>query len=293
MEREQIILKCSQVGFAYSDFSLEDISFEMPKGYIMGVIGRNGSGKTTLVKALLGSIKAEGERYINGISLNEKPADYKSRIGYVFNTNPFPKYWNAMDCGKVYGNYYASFDVGRYRSLLKLYDVPDRLPIKKLSKGQSIRQQLAFALSYDAELYIMDEPNSNLDIEFRDSFYKALRELVSDGTRSIIYVSHLVEEMEQFADHLLWLHKGRIKYCGTIDNLKDTYQVLESDVDLFLDAAGRKEWEQRIVGKRENSNHQELLVSCKLEEVPQEFRDRCRYGDLKEIMYYVERGKVK
>ena len=174
-----------------------------------------------------------------------------------------------------------------------MYDVPERLPIKKLSKGQGIRQQLAFALSYDAELYIMDEPNANLDIGFKDSFYKTLRELVSDGMHSIIYVSHLVEEMEQFADHLLWLHKGRIEYCGSIDNLKDTYQVLESDADFFLDAAGRREWEHRIVGKRENSNHQELLVSCKLEEVPKGFRDRCRYGDLKEIMYYVERGKVK
>ena len=163
--------------------------------------------------------------------------------------------------------------------------------MNRLSQGQQIRQQLAFALSYDAHVYFMDEPTGNLDVEFRDTFYEEIRKLVSDERKSVIYASHLIEEMEHFADYILWLREqngiSRIYFYGTVDELRDRYRIIEAEDEVLGDIPA-----ERIVGGRKETNHNEWLIDVEQYELPASIRECVRYPELKEIMYYVEKGEV-
>lgn len=277
-DEQDVLLKCTNLIKQKGDFCLCGIDFELPRGYILGVIGRNGSGKTTLTRLLSGSyqlieqnaseqdadeqnsdkhkskkhkvnktnISNQSNITLDGISVRQDIVAYKRQIAYVLNETPFPETADAMGVAKVYGHYYDGFDVEKYKGLLKEFEVPEKVVIKKLSKGQQIRQQLAFALSYKAKLYILDEPAANLDVEFRDTFYQYVRQMTEDGMASVIYVSHLVDELEQLADYILWIKAtqpenvcalsekqaniskcGMQKYFGTIDDLREQFQLME------------------------------------------------------------------
>lgn len=308
------LLECKNITKQKGYFTLSDIHFDLEPGYIMGIIGRNGAGKTTLIRTLLGSYKltnpydesygksaeivhmknSRGDVLLSGISLNKHPEKYKENIAYVMNETPFDMSLNPEDNGRIYGSYYKKFHQETYREYLKQFDVP-AIALKKLSKGQQIKQQLAFALSYDAKLFIFDEPAGNLDIEFREEFYCRMRKLTEDGSRSIIYVSHLVEEMEQFADYLLWIQEetdtsgdkwGRQKFFGTLEELREEYQIVESDKNLELLP---EEW---IVGERKREMHTEILVHTGRNNLPEQLRRVSRPAAIREIMYYTE-GEVK
>ena len=296
MELMQPLFQGSHISKQLGEFRLSDIDFTLPAGYIVGVIGRNGSGKTTLIRLLSGIYQADGEAglCLGGVSFHEDIVKYKKQLAFVFNETPFPEMLSARDCARVYGHYYDGFDGKKYEALLREFEVPPKTVITHLSKGQKIRQQLAFALSYEARLYLLDEPAGNLDVEFRDTFYKVVRKMTADGSSSVILVSHLVEEMEQLADYILWLgmqteekqgQRGYQRYFGTTDELKEQFQLLDmSRQELPVTLA------ERIVGSRERNYHQEILVQIEREALPEEIKKRSRYADLKEIMYYSEKG---
>jgi ABC-2 type transport system ATP-binding protein len=285
------IISCMGLGKCIGNFKLEDISFQLEPGYILGVIGRNGSGKTTLLRSLMGSYKLDkGDVVMAGRSISGDTKEYKGQMAYVLNESPFETTITAKEVGRLYGRYYKTFDIDRYIELLSEFDIPLNLAIGAISKGQQIKLQLAFALSYDAKVYFLDEPTGNLDVEFRDTFYKYIREMVSDGTRSVIYATHLVEEMEEFADYILWLeqeeHVGRVKYMGSMEDLRSGYRMVEAD-DSIINLIP----EGLIVGARKREIHKEVLIRVDNGECPKEIQSIWRYPDLKEIMYYVEKAK--
>jgi ABC-2 type transport system ATP-binding protein len=285
------IISCMGLGKCIGNFKLEDISFQLEPGYILGVIGRNGSGKTTLLRSLMGSYKLDkGDVVMAGRSISGDTKEYKEQMAYVLNESPFETTITAKEVGRLYGRYYKTFDIDRYIELLSEFDIPLNLAIGAMSKGQQIKLQLAFALSYDAKVYFLDEPTGNLDVEFRDTFYRYIREMVSDGTRSVIYATHLVEEMEEFADYILWLEQeeqvGRVKYMGSMEDLRSGYRMVEAD-DTIINLIP----EGLIVGDRKRETHKEVLIRVDNGECPKEIQPIWRYPDLKEIMYYVEKAK--
>lgn len=327
------LLSCKNLSKKRDHFMLDGISFDIEPGYIMGVIGRNGCGKTTLLQTLMGSLRLDWEKdrikeidrtrtdiRMDGISILEDIRAYKSQFAYVLNDTPFPKGKSALEIGRIFGAYYDSFDQEQYQIYLKDFEVPHRQALVKLSAGQKIRQQLAFALSYDAKVYFFDEPTGSLDVEFRDMFYQEIRKIVAEGNKSVVYASHLVEEMEEFADYLLWMRKpeddsnrGTQQYFGTIESLRSRYRIVDAVSDRIP-----REW---IVGGRKTEYSQELLVCLpendgvdalvpmdgKREEgfgtpkkreqenkngLIQEITSQGRCADLREIMYYVEKGVI-
>lgn len=280
------LLECRNLKKKKGDFVLQGIDFSVEGGSVVGVIGRNGAGKTTLARLLLGSYRQnEGDISLCGISAGLERKEYKEHLAYVLQETPFPLYMTPRECGLLYGCYYRGFDAGRYRERLSAFGVPEKKQIRKLSAGQQIRHQLAFALSYEAEVYVFDEPGANLDVKFREEFYRIIRKLTETETKTVVYVSHLVDELERLADYILWISEGRQKYFGTLDNLRERYQLIE---------AGRQELEQfpelPAVGARENQMHQEVLVEAERERIPERLREYSRYASLKEIMYYSEKG---
>lgn len=279
---------------------LSDVDFELPSGYVLGVIGRNGSGKTTLMRMLLGSCMPEegGDSFINGVSLREDVVRYKRQVAFVLGDTPFPLLINAEACGELYGHYYDAFDLHKYKKLLQEFEVPQKAMLIRLSKGQMIRQQLAFALSYRANLYLFDEPTANLDVDFRDEFHKYVRQITAREDAGVVYVSHLVDELEQFADYILWLSTGREdptrktttrvslqRYFATMDSLRERFQLIESSREEVPDIR-----DENIVGVRAGKHHQEMLVQVDREQLPDEIQGVSRYASLKELMYYIETG---
>ena len=302
------IFYAKNVSKEFEKFKLENVSFEVQPGSIVGVIGKNGCGKSTLLATLMGIMEVDSKDAkieIDGTSLLSDEKAYKKKITYVFHETPFKDSLSAISIGKYYGRYYDGYDQEKYVSLLEKYELieeygkhlnvsqskKNRKSIGKLSQGQRIRQQLAFALSYDASVYFFDEPTGNLDVEFRDEFYDSIREIVSDENKCVIYASHLVEEMENFADYILWIREkdgvGRAFFFGTLDELRDNYRIISGEKEL-LDKIPK----ELIIGGRINESSKEILIQYEPSKIADEISLNMRYAELKEIMYFVEKEEV-
>jgi ABC-2 type transport system ATP-binding protein len=246
---------------------------------------------------------------IGGACLQKDEKEYKKKIAYVFSELPFMEKISAVSIGKYYGRYYDGFNQKKYEALLKQYGlidfpgVPLRISKSKkdimnasdFSQGQKILLQLAFAQSYDAQVYFFDEPTGNLDVEFRDKFYETIRELAADENKCIIYATHLVEELEHFADYILWLQKKDNTtskfYYGSLDELRDSYRLVSGDKTLL-----ERIPKELVVGGRLSESSNELLIrydETKITaKINHEIRQHMRYAELKEIMYYVQKKEI-
>ncbi len=300
------------VSKTFDKFKLDNISFEVPGGSIVGVIGKNGCGKSILLSVLMGMKESDSTDtgiVIGGACLQKDEKEYKKKIAYVFSELPFMEKISAVSIGKYYGRYYDVFNQKKYEALLKQYGlidfpgVPLRISKSKkdimnasdFSQGQKILLQLAFAQSYDAQVYFFDEPTGNLDVEFRDKFYETIRELAADENKCIIYATHLVEELEHFADYILWLQKKDNStskfYYGSLDELRDSYRLVSGEKALL-----ERIPKELVVGGRLSESSNELLMrydEAKITaKINHEIRQHMRYAELKEIMYYVQKKEI-
>lgn len=280
------------VSKTFDKFKLDNISFEVPGGSIVGVIGKNGCGKSTLLSVLMGMKESDSTDtgiVIGGACLQKDEKEYKKKIAYVFSELPFMEKISAVSIGKYYGRYYDGFNQKKYEALLKQYGLID------FPQGQKILLQLAFAQSYDAQVYFFDEPTGNLDVEFRDKFYETIRELAADENKCIIYATHLVEELEHFADYILWLQKKDNStskfYYGSLDELRDSYRLVSGEKALL-----ERIPKELVVGGRLSESSNELLMrydEAKITaKINHEIRQHMRYAELKEIMYYVQKKEI-
>lgn len=300
------------VSKTFDKFKLDNISFEVPGGSIVGVIGKNGCGKSILLSVLMGMKESDSTDtgiVIGGACLQKDEKEYKKKIAYVFSELPFMEKISAVSIGKYYGRYYDGFNQKKYEALLKQYgliDFPgvplriskskkDIMNVSDFSQGQKILLQLAFAQSYDAQVYFFDEPTGNLDVEFRDKFYETIRELAADENKCIIYATHLVEELEHFADYILWLQKKDNStskfYYGSLDELRDSYRLVSGEKALL-----ERIPKELVVGGRLSESSNELLMrydEAKITaKINHEIRQHMRYAELKEIMYYVQKKEI-
>lgn len=300
------LIQCDHITKRVGNFILRDIHFELEPGYLLGIIGSNGAGKSTLVRVLLGSYplydhvgdytirtkEAEGmaankgDVRIDGFSIKKDPDKYKAELAFILNENPFAMKLSAGENGSLYGSCYDGFDGGRYAKLCEQYEVPFRIPLEKLSKGEQIKMQLAFALSHKARVYVLDEPAGNLDVRFRDMFYGIMRDLVKDGDKSILYVTHLVEELETLADYVLWIDRGTQRGFGTLEGLLEEYRLYSGPEEL-----PGKDGSCQVIGEKRSASHVEMLLWNRDGRFSDEIRARSRRAELKEIMYYEEERK--
>lgn len=301
-DQQMDFFKCEGLTKHKGDFLLKDVSFSIPRGTVVGLIGMNGCGKTTLLRTILGSYGLEPEKGDKGVLLldgTDHKKDqklFRQNLGFVLQDNPFSRTMKVMEVGETYGYYYEGFSIETYRRLLQEYDVPERSAIALLSAGESLRMQLAFARSYPAKLYIMDEPAGNLDVNFRDYFYDSIREMVEDESCSVIISSHLVTELEHIADMLLWIgrneNESTVRYFGDIDSFRDSYRIIEGDKAEISSLP-----EDMVLGRRLRENHSEALIYRE----NKDFSDmdaydsnvNIRYASLQEIMYYVEKSPAE
>lgn len=224
----EYILEVDNVCKKLDKFSLENIDFKLEPGYIMGLIGRNGSGKTTLINTILGLYqKTTGNVRICGHDLSLDESRAKGEIGFVLDENPFLEDLSSLDNAKIYSPYYKNFDIDIFLKYCSRFDVDPKKKLKKLSKGTIIKFQLAFALSHDAKLFVMDEPASGLDPVFRRELMEIMYDAILNGDKSILFSTHLTEEIDMVADYVTILHEGKQVISTSKEDLFESYRVVK------------------------------------------------------------------
>ena len=279
------MVRLDNVDKKIGSFALHHMSFSLPKGYILGIIGRNGAGKTTLLHLLLGLYKQDaGDLTIFGKSYEEAEKEIKNNIGYVLVDDMFCMDISLEQNGELFGKFYAAYD----RKLLKGYCERFKLDMKKklkhLSKGERLKFQFAFALSHKPQFLILDEPTANFDPEFREEFFSVLTEFVQDGERSVILATHLTQDLDKVADYVLMLDKGRTVFYMDKEQLNEAYRLVGGE-DYKLNLLAK----DKVVYKEKSEFGSKALVRhSKYREYDASLT--IHRPSLEEIMYYIIKG---
>lgn len=211
-------------------FTLQDVNIKLPKGYIMGLIGENGAGKTTLLNLILGLYKpTEGQIIIDGMTYENQEKEIRNLLGYVLVDDVFSGEMKLIDQADMYGKYYENYDRTLFLEYCKRFELEEKKKYKKLSKGEKLKFQFAFALAHKPKLLILDEPTANFDPEFREEFLKIITEFVADGENSVLLATHMTEELDRIADYVTFLHKGQVKFSVDRSELEKKYRLVSGE----------------------------------------------------------------
>lgn len=214
----------------YDTFTLDHISFNVPKGCIMGFIGQNGAGKTTTIRSMLNITDInEGEIKLLGLDHLKSETEIKKRIAVVFDELPFHDVLTAKDMARIFEGLYPDWDNTVYSQYLERFQLPFKKKIGQFSKGMKMKLQIACALSHNAELLIMDEPTTGLDPVVRDEILHIFMEYMQDGERSILLSSHITSDLEKIADNVALINKGNLLITGYKDEIVERHGILKCD----------------------------------------------------------------
>lgn len=227
------ILQVNNLTKQYDGFKLDHVSFSVPKGAIMGLIGENGAGKSTTINAILDLIyKDEGTVTFWGQELSGSK-QLKEDIGVVFDGINFYETLTPAKVGKIGRTVYKQWDAHLYQEYLKHFQLPLDKEIKTLSKGMKMKLCIAFALSHKPKMLILDEATSGLDPVMRDDILEVFLDFVQDETHSILMSSHITTDLEKVADYITFIHQGKVLFCKTKDELRYNYGIIRCGAALF------------------------------------------------------------
>ncbi|HEX6398817.1 MAG TPA: ABC transporter ATP-binding protein [Steroidobacteraceae bacterium] len=247
--------------------ALERVSFRATPGQVFGLVGSNGAGKTTLIKHLLGLLRATtGSVRVFGRDPVRDPVGVLGRIGYLSEERELPEWMSIDELMRYTQAYHPSWDAAYARELLETFALDPRKKVKELSKGMRAQAGLIAAVAHRPELLILDEPSSGLDVVVRRDILDAVVRAVADDGRTVIFSSHLLDEVERMSDHVTLMHQGRVALSGVLDDVRREYQrsrvrfaehfeqppVL--DTALMMDGGGRS-WSVVHCGPLEQFRH--------------------------------------
>ena len=202
----------------YGDFVLDKLTFTVPKGVIMGLIGENGAGKSTTINCILNEISK---------------TDGNIKIGVVFDENHFPDIFTPNEIGTYMSGIYSKWERNTYVNYLSKFELPADKRVKDFSKGMKVKLAFAVALSHKAELLILDEATSGLDPIIRDDILDILIDFVQDENHSVLVSSHIISDLEKVADYITFIHKGKLVFSHLKNKLVDNYGVISCSATVF------------------------------------------------------------
>lgn len=211
---EKIIFAAKEVQgkkalFGRNRFSLKNIDFALPAGYIMGIIGENGAGKTTFFHYIMDEKKRyQGKFYLDGVDIADDHAWAMNRIGFVSEEQCFLRQKSVMENAKMLGSFYDVFDMDLFEEIIEQAKVPAAKNIENLSRGAYIKFQVAFAMAHKPKLFLLDEPTAGMDPVFRKEFYHLLRQQLLEQGCSVIMSSHLEDDIHREFDYIGRLEHG-------------------------------------------------------------------------------------
>src|SRR5947199_4377196 len=228
--------------------ALDDLSLSVPRGAVFGVVGANGAGKTTLIRHLLGLLRAQaGTVRVFGRDPVTDPVGVLSRVGYLCEENDLPPWMRVRELLRSVRAYYPGWDDDYAEELRSTFALDPAARVRDLSRGQKARAGLLVALAYRPELLILDEPSTGLDpLARRDILAAVLRTVAQEG-RTVLFSSHLLDEVERVSDHVALVDRGRVVVQGPLDEVRAAHRLLTVRFDgprpRPPEAAGMFGWE--------------------------------------------------
>jgi len=280
------ILEIKNLKKDYGDFKLNDVSFNVPSGSIVGLIGENGAGKSTTINAILGLIKKDSGTISIFNKQNLDNAD-KEKIGVVFDGSNFPESLSAIKLNNVLKNIYEHWNEKQYLSLLNKLSLPLNKKIKDFSKGMKMKLSIAVALSHHSELLILDEATSGLDPIMRDEILDMFLDFVQDEKNSILVSSHITSDLEKVADYIVFIHDGTIIFSKPKDELLYNYGIIKCGKEQFLQID-----KEDIITYRKHDYDWQILVDNKKQiqrKYPKVLIDSVTIDDI--MLFYVKGEK--
>lgn len=249
-------LELSHLTKDYGSFKLDDVSFTVPGGTIMGLIGENGAGKSTTIKCILNLIRRDGgEIQVLGLDNLADERAVKAQVGVVLDETTFHDGLSAPQVGNILARLYPGWDGALYQHYLEKFGLTSKKLVKTFSKGMKMKLSLAAAFAARPRLLILDEATSGLDPVVRDEILDEFLAFIQDEEHAILLSSHITSDLEKVADYVTYLHRGRVAVSGAKDELLDTYGKL---------VCGRSELERvdpaLLVGVRSGQFGCEALV---------------------------------
>ena len=277
------ILQVENLSKTYPTFKLDNVSFSLEKGYIMGFIGRNGAGKTTTLKSMLKFVHPEsGNVSINGFDIEKDEFAVKNSIGFVSGLDGFYNSKKIKQVTDITKKFFSNWSDETYKNLLEKFNLDENKFIKNLSAGMKVKYQLAIAMSHDARLLILDEPTSGLDPVSRDELVILFQDYVADGEHSILFSTHVISDLEKCADYITYIKKGKILDSCDVVSFKDKYLLVNGKKEDLTD-----ELKSKLIGLHEHNfgfegmilkSDKDLFAKCEITQ-----------PSMEEIMVHTER----
>ena len=253
------VLEINNITKDYKKFKIDNISFNLPKGYIMGFIGANGAGKTTTIKLILNMIKRDsGEIKVFGLDNIREEERIKEQIGVVFDECYYLEDWTINDVEKAVSMFYKNWNSSIYEKYLKEFNLARDKKVKDLSRGMRMKLMIAVAFSHEAKLLILDEPTSGLDPVARDELLDILRDYIEDEEKSVIFSSHITSDIEKIADYITYINNGKIIFTGEKDEFLEKYCIIKGGKEDITESQKKE-----IIGLRIHSTGFEGLIELK------------------------------
>lgn len=228
------ILEINNLTKQYKNFTLKDISFTLPKGYIMGFIGPNGAGKSTTIKLIMNLIKKDkGEIKVFGLDNIKHEKNIKDRIGFVYDENYYYEGMNISEIRTIIKPFYSKWSDEIFNKYIKDFDLNPKSKVKSLSKGMKTKFALAVALSHDADFIIMDEPTDGLDPIFRREILDILHYIMGNEEKSIFFSTHITTDLEKIADYITFINKGELVFSKEKDEIMEKYALVKGSKDIL------------------------------------------------------------
>lgn len=289
MSEYENAIELSGVTKRYEGFMLDNVSFTVPKGCIMGFIGQNGAGKTTTIRSLLNITDIDkGEIKLLGLDHIENEQEIKRRTAVVFDELPFHDIFSAKDMARIFEGLYPEWDNTVYSQYLERFQLPLKKKIGQFSKGMKMKLQIACALSHNAELLVMDEATTGLDPVVRDEILHIFMEYLQNGERSVLMSSHITSDLEKIADTVTFIDKGKILLTGYKDEIVEKHGIMKCSQEEIsgIDKAD-------IVSVRINSYGAEVMLADRINAAYKYSGAMIDPASLDDIMlYYVHKDET-
>lgn len=284
------VLEVKNISKNYKEFSLKDVSFNIPKGFVMGLIGPNGAGKTTTIKAIMNLIHLDsGEIDIFGKDIKKNEIAIKDRVGFVYDDCCAFEDFTIKENKNIIAPFYSKWDEEKFKYYINRFELNEKKKLKELSKGQKMRFSLAIALSHKAELLILDEPTSGLDPVFRSELLDILFEVIGEEEVSVLYSTHITTDLERLADYITFINKGKIEFSKEKDLLLEEYFIVKGALDVL-----NKDVEKELIGLRKTIYNFEGLTK-NMRKIKELCRDNIilEKATLDDIVVYYSKKDVK
>lgn len=280
-------IEIKNVSKKYDGFLLDKISFDVPAGSIVGLIGENGAGKTTTIKSILNIIKSEGTVKIFNKDIKQNEKEIKQDLGVVLDDSFLSSYLTPKYINSVMKDFYKNWDEEKYNNLLKQFGLPSDKLIKDFSSGMKMKLKIATAISHNPKLLILDEPTSGLDPVVRNEILDIFRKYIEeDETRSILLSSHITTDLEHISDYIIFIDNGKIILNVPTNELLENYGIIKCSKEEFAKIS-----EDDYVSYRKSKYQYEVLTSDKSKIKKKYNISSIDKPSIKDIMLFYIRGE--